>query len=83
LAWQHLPAFMLLAQDIRLTGFALRVQRVEGLIETFFRRLPRIDGAANAGWRGHLLLPLGLVPKKAGPDQRVPVIRFAMADKPL
>ena len=34
---------MLLAVNERLTRFALRVERVEGLFETLFGRLPRVD----------------------------------------
>ena len=45
------PAFMPLAEDESLAGFALRIERVEGLFETFFGGLPSVDGTAHDGFR--------------------------------
>jgi hypothetical protein len=77
------PAFRTLAGDIGLAGFALRVQRVELLLEPLLGRSPGIDSAAEfAGDRGlrHAGLPCRLMPKKTNPFQRVPVIARAMAE---
>src|SRR6516164_5019821 len=41
------PAFLRLALDIGLTGFALGVERGEGQIEIMFGRLAGVDGAAQ------------------------------------
>src|SRR5262249_10293262 len=46
--WRRHPALLLLAAYISLGGFALRVQRVECLIKSFFRRLARLDCAGHA-----------------------------------
>jgi hypothetical protein len=45
---QRNPAFPALTQNERFPRFALRIKRVEFLIETFFGRLAGIDGAAEA-----------------------------------
>ena len=70
----QLPALVALARDICGTGFILRIERVEGLVETFIARLARVDRAADPG--GHS-------PKNRGPDQLVPVMARAMADSEL
>src|SRR5205823_138117 len=71
------PAFVCLALYIRLARLALSMQGVERLFQTLLARLPRIDGATAK--RGHDLR-FCRRPKKRGPDQRVPVMRWAMAD---
>jgi hypothetical protein len=91
---QSVPSFAPLALDEGLGGFALRVERVEFLIEAFFGRFPRVDRAAQARgcWfrnvriffyarrRSFRSLPAGRVrPKNARPFQRVPVTATAMA----
>jgi len=45
------PAFVALALDIRLGAFALRIERIELLIESFFGRLARVDRAPIADVR--------------------------------
>src|SRR3954470_391241 len=70
------PALAALAADERLAGFALRMQRVEILLQPFFRRFAGVDGAAPYhSFAGHVFSP-----KKRGPDQRAPVIRRATSD---
>ena len=64
LSRNQLPAFMSLADDIGFAGFPLGIERIEGLLQTFFRRFASIDGAADPGRSGHAFF---LVPKKAGP----------------
>lgn len=89
----QLPALVALARDICGTGFILRIERVEGLVETFIARLARVDRAADHRLLGHAArslrwirfdaLPLSVaatIPKKRGPDQRAPVIARAMAE---
>src|SRR5262249_13169057 len=43
------PALVLLAADIGLASIALRLQRIEFLIEPFLGRVARVDGAALVG----------------------------------
>ncbi len=64
---------MLLAGDIGLAGLALRIERVEVLIQPLFGALAGIDGAADPTHHR--------TPKKRGPDHRAPVMCRAMADK--
>ena len=70
---------MLLAQNVGFACLALRVQGIEALIETFFRRLAGVDRATHY-LAVHRVFSAPLVPKKAGPDHCVPVIRFAIGD---
>src|SRR4051794_999546 len=70
------PALAALTADERLAGFALRMQRVEILLQPFLGRFAGVDGAAP--WRGFTGHPFS--PKKRGPDQRAPVIRRATSD---
>ena len=70
------PALVPLAPDEGLAGLALRIERVEVLLETLLRGLPRVDRAAEPGHAERLPVK----PKNRGPDQAVPVIRFATAD---
>jgi hypothetical protein len=53
------PAFALLALDECFAGLALGMQRIEVLLQTFFRRLPRVDRAAadSVASALHRLLP--------------------------
>src|SRR5208283_3883605 len=44
---QNAPALVFLASDIRLAGFALRVEGVELLLEPFLRGFAGVDGAAD------------------------------------
>src|SRR5260221_13061742 len=69
------PALAPLAADKGLAGFALRLQRVELLIQPVLGGFAGVDGAAPYRRRRHAFKP-----KKRGPDQRVPVIRRATAD---
>src|SRR6202023_3932161 len=60
------------------------MKRVEGLLQTFFREFAGIDGTADPGRRGDQALShlAGFrVPKKSGPDQRVPVISRAIFER--
>jgi hypothetical protein len=36
-----------MAQNVRFGGFSLRLQGMEGLLQSFFRRLARIDRTAQ------------------------------------
>ena len=74
-----------LALDIGLGGLALRVERVEVLLEPVIGRHPRVDGAAQRLWAGlgHPASFLSRRPKKRGPFQRVPVIARATWDRLL
>jgi hypothetical protein len=69
---------MLLACNVGLAGFSLGMKGVERLIETFFRRFAGVDSTPDSL---HCFLPF--VPKKAGLDQCVPVIRQAIGDRLL
>ena len=42
-----MPPFMSLAQNVGLAGFTLGIERIEGLLQPFFRRFSGIDGATN------------------------------------
>src|SRR5690606_28112650 len=67
---QQRPAFGRLAEYIGGAGLALGMERVEVLLETLLARFPRVDRAADLL---HAAVLRCLRPKKAGPDQRVPV----------
>src|SRR5260221_799862 len=69
------PALAPLAADKGLAGFALRLQRVELLLQPVLGGFAGVDGAAPYRRRRH-----GLRPKKRGPDQRVPGIKLAISD---
>src|SRR4051812_229275 len=70
------PALAALAADKRFAGFALRMQRVEVLLQPFLGGFAGVDGATpHDGFAVHLFSP-----KKRGPDQRTPVIRRATSD---
>ena len=43
------PALLPLARDVGLADFALRLQRIKGLRQSFFRRFPRVDGTICDG----------------------------------
>jgi hypothetical protein len=80
----QLPALVPLAQDVGFARFALRIERVERLLQTLFRRLPSVDGAADPRRnRDRVFSHLAVfrVPKKSGPDQRVPVILRAILER--
>src|ERR1019366_7488293 len=49
------PAFPLLTADVCLTGLALRVQRIELLLEALFGRLAGVDRAAPAHYAASLI----------------------------
>ena len=76
------PALMGLALDVGLGGLALRVERIEILLQPMLGRDPGVDGAAQT-----LDLPLhhetSRRPKKRGPFQRVPVMARATSDRLL
>ena len=88
------PAFVALAGDEGLAGLALRLQRIEFLLEPLFGGFAGVDGAANPGvppcaeahWTRHrpALAPATALarvvrPKNRGPDQWASVIRSAIA----
>jgi len=72
-----LPALVLLALDVSLRGFALGVERVEGLFQALVRRFARVNGATDAlvHWVSFFLFK----PKKTGPDHLVPVMALAIS----
>jgi len=53
----------------------LSIERVEGLLQSFFGGFACIDSAANPSGHGFL------TPKKSGPDHWVPVISRAIRDR--
>ena len=77
-AGQGGPALVLLAQDVGGAGLALRVERVERLLQPLVGALAGVDRAAALprGARDHCTSP-SRKPKKAGPLRRVPVIARA------
>jgi hypothetical protein len=75
---QHLPALVALARDVGGAGLVLRIERVEVLVETLVRGLPRVDRAADHGFAHGAAFPLS--PKNRGPDQCAPVISRAMEE---
>src|SRR5205823_4357733 len=82
------PAFMALACDERLAGFALCLERIKGLLQPFFGGFPGVYGTSHAGLKdGCYRFPSFFCncfnPKKAGPDQRVPVICRAIWERLL
>jgi hypothetical protein len=80
----NLPSLVLLAQGVGFTCFPLGVKGIEGLVEAFFGRFPSINCASGLrSFQGHFLIPFLAVPKKAGPDQWVPVIAEAMGTRLL
>ena len=80
----HLPTFVFLAQDLGFTCLPLGVKRIEGLVESLFGRLAGVNGASDLGsFQGHFFVPFFAVPKKAGPDQWVPVIAQAIGERLL
>ena len=72
------PALRGLAQDIGSTCLALGIKRVEVLLQAFLARFASIDRTADLV---HAALAFVFKPKKAGPDQRVPVIARATSLK--
>src|SRR4051794_8660380 len=70
------PALAALAADECLAGLALRMQRVEVLLQPFLGRFTGVDSAVPC--RGFGCHPFS--PKKRGPDQRAPVITRATSD---
>jgi hypothetical protein len=82
---------MPLTGDKCLGGLALGIERVEGLFQTFFGRLPCIDGTVHCGffdpdfhWTSKKDLAFAdwrLIPKNSGPDYRVPVMRRAISER--
>ena len=78
-AGQDGPALVLLAQDVGFAGLALRVERVERLLQPLVAGDAGIDRAAHpsGGARCHGA-SRSRRPKNAGPLRRVPVISRAM-----
>ena len=70
------------AGDERLAGFALGMEAVERLFESFLGRLARVDRAPELpdNRLGHARL-LAFRPKNTHPFQRVPVMARAMAER--
>jgi len=57
---------------------------IEGLVEAFFGRFSCVNGASSQrSLQRHFLVPFFAVPKKAGPDQWVPVIAQAIGERLL
>ena len=75
------PALGALAGDVGQSGILLRIEGIEGLVETLVTGDAAIDGAAFGGDDTHFRPPF--TPKNAGPDQWVPVIARAAADRLL
>ncbi len=57
---------MLLAQDVGLTGSALRIEEIEGPIQAFFRGLTGVDRTAGLTSALVSFLSSLRVPQKAG-----------------
>ncbi|OSM07641.1 hypothetical protein MAIT1_04601 [Magnetofaba australis IT-1] len=80
------PPFRLLAGDVRQTGFPLRLQGVELLVQPLVGGFAGVDGAGNlgrgvdGGFAAHGLPPFRR-PKNSGPDQWVPVMALATPDR--
>jgi hypothetical protein len=66
---------MLLTQDISCTGFPLSIKGIEILFQTLFRRFSGINGARDND------LTHFFNPKNTGPDQGVPVMALAIAER--
>src|SRR5262245_19043859 len=76
-----------LAVAVRFGGFALGIERIEILVQTFLGALARVDGATQ--WRGRRCLRLArgghglslfcVRPKKKCPEQCEPVTALATA----
>ena len=64
--------------DVGQSGILLRIEGIEGLVESFVTGDAAIDGTAFRSNKIHFRPPF--TPKKAGPDQCVPVIARAAAD---
>src|SRR5258708_7018689 len=85
------PAFVSLANDVGFRGLTLGVQRVELLLQSFFRGLARVDGAAHglgrrrSGCLGlvHRAPPDLATRKNKKPLQWEPVMTLATADNDL
>ena len=78
-AGQGGPALVLLAQDVGRAGLALRVERVERLLQPLLGALAGVDRAAALRRRArHHGASPSRRPKKAGPLRRVPVISRAI-----
>ena len=82
------PALVALTQDESLAGFPLRIEGVEGLLQTFFTRLPGIYRTTND--RLYLTIHdtsfddrdcFAFRPKNSGPDRRVPVMSRAISER--
>ena len=65
------PALAALGLDVGLARLALGVEAVEILLQPLLRGLPGVDGATNA---------LAHSPKNLGPDQRAPVMTWAILE---
>ena len=77
----YVPALVTLAADVGFAGLALGIERIKGSLETFLRRFAGIDGAANLAHSVAAFCARRLVPKNAGPDQRVPVMTRAISER--
>src|SRR5262249_6719256 len=90
---QACPSFVSLAGDEGLTGLALRLQRIEFLLQPLLGGFARVNRAAHGSFPPraagrpprHWPAPAGeearalfVKPKNRGPDQCAPVIRSAM-----
>jgi hypothetical protein len=75
------PALVLLAGDVGRAGSVLRVEGVEALLQPLLGGLAGVDCAADGAPAAHAATSFASKPKNRGPDQRVPVIARATADK--
>jgi hypothetical protein len=75
------PAIGALTGNVGQSRFLLRIEGIEGLIEALVGRHAAIDCTTFWGNDIHLRPPF--TPKNAGPDQFVPVMARAAADKLL
>ena len=74
------PAFCALAHHKGQACFALGIDGVELLVQAFIRGHTAVDGAAFDGHFSHAAT-MFFTPKNAGPDQCVPVMFLAIADR--
>ena len=74
------PALVLLAEDIGGAGLALRVERVERLLQPLGAALAGVDRAADRPGSARHGATRSRRPKKAGPLRRLPVISRAMTE---
>src|ERR1019366_5097537 len=75
------PSFVLLRMNIRLASLALCIERIKGLVQTFFGGFASIDRALDARRHAASSDLRFFKPKNAVPDQRVPVMSRAISER--